>query len=77
MHKLKITRIGNSLGIILNKEILAKLRAGKGDFLFAVETPNGIELILEDDSSAYKMKLIEQILREDRDVLRRLTEDEN
>jgi putative addiction module antidote len=36
--KLKITAIGNSAGVILPKELLAKLRLDKGDELYAVET---------------------------------------
>jgi putative addiction module antidote len=74
MHKLKITQIGNSLGVILNKEILAKLRAGKGDFLFAVETPNGVSLTLEDDAFSSQMEAAEYVMRKHRDVLRKLAE---
>ena len=33
--KLKITAIGNSAGVILPKELLARLRLGKGDELYA------------------------------------------
>ena len=40
--KLKITTIGNSAGIILPKELLARLRLEKGDELFALETPDGM-----------------------------------
>ena len=40
--KLKITTIGNSAGVILPKELLARLRLEKGDELFALETPDGI-----------------------------------
>ena len=35
MNTLKITQIGNSLGVILPKEFLAKMKLGKGDGLFA------------------------------------------
>ncbi len=44
MTTLKITTIGNSLGVILPKEVLAKLHADKGDTLYVTRTPNGIEL---------------------------------
>jgi putative addiction module antidote len=40
--KLKITTIGNSAGVILPKELLARLRLRKGDELFALETPDGM-----------------------------------
>ncbi|HTD27936.1 MAG TPA: AbrB/MazE/SpoVT family DNA-binding domain-containing protein, partial [Xanthomonadaceae bacterium] len=42
--KLKVTAIGNSAGVILPKELLARLRVDKGDELFALETPDGIRL---------------------------------
>jgi putative addiction module antidote len=72
MHKLKVTTVGNSAGIVLPKELLAKLRVEKGDTLFAVETPNGIELTAHDDEVARQLEVAEGVMREDRDVLRRL-----
>ena len=44
MLKVKVTAIGNSMGIVLPKEALAKLRAEKGDVLYLVETPEGMTL---------------------------------
>jgi putative addiction module antidote len=67
---LKITKIGNSAGIILPKEVLARLRAGVGDTLFLTEAPDGVRLSAADPSFAAKMELAEQIMREDRDILR-------
>ena len=73
-NKLKITTVGNSVGIVLPREILERLRVEKGDTLFAVETPNGIELTAFDEEFAETMAVAEKIMREDRDVLRRLAE---
>jgi death on curing protein len=42
--KLKITTVGNSAGIVLPKELLARLRLGKGDALYATELPDGVKL---------------------------------
>ncbi len=42
--KLKIITAGNSVGIMLPKEILERLRVDKGEMLSVTETPNGIEL---------------------------------
>jgi putative addiction module antidote len=72
--KLKITTVGNSAGIVLPKEILERLRLSKGDSLFAVETPNGIELTPYDEEFATQMEIAERVMREDRDVLRKLAE---
>jgi putative addiction module antidote len=67
---LKITKIGNSAGVVLPKELLAKLRAGVGDTLFVSETPDGIRITAADPSFEAKMALAEGIMREDRDILR-------
>ena len=56
--KLKITSIGNSAGVILPKEVLEKLRVGKGDTLFLTETPMGFELSpLDEKIQRQKKKL--------------------
>lgn len=71
---LKITSIGNSAGVILPKELLEKLRVSKGDTLFVTETPTGVELSPHDAQFAQQMELAEKIMREDRDVLRKLAQ---
>ncbi len=72
--KLKITSIGNSAGVILPKEVLEKLRVGKGDTLFLTETPTGYSVSAFDEEFALQMQLAEQIMREDRDVLHQLAQ---
>lgn len=69
---LKITRIGNSAGVVLPKELLAKLRAGVGDILYVSETPEGIRLTAANPDFAEQMAQAERIMREDRDILRAL-----
>lgn len=66
---LKITRIGNSAGIILPKEVLARLRVGPGDSLHLTEAPDGMRLTASDPDFAAKMEAAEAIMREDRDIL--------
>lgn len=72
--KLKITTIGNSAGVILPKELLARLRLDKGDELYALETPDGVRLTTYDPELAAKMEVAERIMREDRDLLRKLAQ---
>lgn len=67
---LKITRIGNSAGVILPKELLARLRVGPGDMLYLTEAPDGVRITATDPGFEQKMALAEQIMREDRDILR-------
>ena len=72
--KLKITTIGNSAGVILPKELLARLRLEKGDELLALETPDGIRLTVYDPTLAEQMEVAEKIMREDRLVLHQLAQ---
>ena len=74
MASLKITTVGNSAGIVLPKEILKRLRVDKGDTLYLVETPNGIELTPYDPEFASQMEVAERVMRQDRDVLKKLAE---
>lgn len=74
MITLKLTAIGNSTGAIFPKELLALLNADKGDTLFVTRTPNGVELTSYDEKFARHMAAAEIVMREDRDVLRRLAE---
>jgi len=70
--KLKITTIGNSVGVVLPRELLALLRVEKGDTLYVTELADGIKLAPFDPEFAAKMEVAEVIMREDRDLLRRL-----
>ncbi len=67
---LKITKIGNAAGVVLPKELLTKLRAGLGDTLYVSETPDGVRVTASNPDFEAKMALAEQIMRDDRDILR-------
>jgi len=71
---LKLTTIGNSTGVVLPKEILQRLRVDRGDTLYVVETPTGIELTPYNPDFAAQLDVAERVMREDRDVLRKLAE---
>jgi putative addiction module antidote len=72
MATLKLTTVGNSVGVILPRELLSRLRVDKGDSLYVVETPDGIELTAYRPDFAAQMDLAEEVMRENRDVLRKL-----
>ncbi len=72
MTTLKVTTVGNSAGIVLPREVLERLRVAKGDVLYVLETPNGIELTPYDPEFAAQMDAAERVMREDRDILRKL-----
>jgi putative addiction module antidote len=72
--KIKITTVGNSAGIILPKELLARLRVGKGDALYATELPDGFKLSAFDPTLAGRMEVAEKVMRRRRTLLRKLAE---
>jgi putative addiction module antidote len=72
--KLRITTIGNSAGVILPKELLARLRVGKGDELYALETPDGIRLTAFDPELAMQMEVAEDVMRKRRTLLNKLAQ---
>ncbi len=74
MTRLKVTTVGNSVGVVLPKEVLARLRVEKGDLLYTTETPNGIELSAYNPTFAEQMDTAEAILRDNRDVLKKLAD---
>jgi len=72
MTALKITSVGNSVGVLLPKELLTKLRGDKGDVSHVMETENGIGLTRYDPEVDAQMAVAEDIMREDRNILRKL-----
>jgi putative addiction module antidote len=74
MGILKVTTVGNSVGVILPREILERLRVSKGDSLYVIETKQGIELTPYNPEFALQMEAAERVMREDRDALRKLAE---
>jgi putative addiction module antidote len=73
MHlALKLTQIGNSVGVILPKEALLRLRVEKGDTVFLTESPEGFRITEYDPSFAEQMSLAENIMKQRRNVLREL-----
>jgi len=72
--KIKLTAIGNSTGVVLPKEMLERLHLERGDELTVMEAPDGIELTPYDPELAAQMEVADRIMREDRDLLRKLAE---
>ncbi len=72
MHTLKLTQIGNSVGVILPKEILAKLRLEKGQSVFMTETPEGLVLTSYDPALDEQIQAGRAFMREFRDTFHQL-----
>ena len=69
---LKITKIGNSAGIILPKELLAHLGAGVGEALSVVTTPRGIELAVAEPDFDAQMTAARAVMAQRKRALREL-----
>ena len=72
MHALKLTQIGNSVGVILPKEVLARLKLEKGDTVYVTETPDGFALTPLDPSFEVQLEIGREFMREYRDTFRAL-----
>lgn len=70
--KLKITPIGNSFGVILPKEALAKLNVTGGDAVFITETPDGFRISPYDPEFENDMRLAKDFMKKRRNVFRLL-----
>lgn len=72
MKALKLNRIGNSVGLVLPKEILSRLHVSEGDTLYLTESPDGYRLTPFDPEFARQMEAAEAVMRRRRDALREL-----
>jgi putative addiction module antidote len=72
MHSLKLTQIGNSVGVILPKEVLARLKLEKGDTVFMTETPEGCALTPYDPTLEEQLVAGREFMREFRDTFHQL-----
>ena len=72
MGALKVRKIGNSVGVVLPKEVVSRLRVGPGDQLYLSDTERGVELSPYDPEFEADMEMAREIMRKRRAVLREL-----
>jgi putative addiction module antidote len=72
MQTLKLTQIGNSVGVVLPKEVLARLSLEKGDTIYLTDSPNGVRITTTNPEFEEQMKLARGIMKKRRDVLAEL-----
>jgi putative addiction module antidote len=70
----KITTVGNSVGIVLPKEFLSHMNAQKGDLLYLTKTSTGFQAIPYDEEFSKQMEAAERVISQYKDALRRLAE---
>ena len=72
MHTLKLTQIGNSVGVILPKEALSRLRLEKGQTVFLTETPEGMVLTPYDPALEEQVQAGRAFMKDFRDTFHQL-----
>ncbi len=66
---LKLIKIGNSYGLVLPRDVLAKLRIDPGDDVFLSENQQGFQMSGNDPAFIEAMTAAETVMKEDRDIL--------
>ena len=72
MHVLKLTQIGNSVGVILPKEALSRLKLEKGQSIFLTETPDGFALTPYNPELEEQIQAGREFMRDFRDTFHQL-----
>ena len=72
MIALKITTVGNSLGVVLPKEALARMKLAKGDTLYITHTPDGYRLTPYNPEFESQMTAARKTMKKRRAALREL-----
>ncbi|MBI1301422.1 MAG: AbrB/MazE/SpoVT family DNA-binding domain-containing protein [Alphaproteobacteria bacterium] len=70
--ELKVTKIGNSLGVILPKELILNLKLDKGDTLWVTDAQSGYRITPYDPAFGEQMDAARKIMKKRRNVLREL-----
>lgn len=72
MVALKLTQIGNSVGVVLPKEVRDKLRVEKGDIIYLTEAPDGFRITPHSPDFEAQMKVARAVMKKHRAALREL-----
>jgi len=72
MDTLKLIKVGNSVGAIFPKDVLARLHAEVGDVVYLTEAPDGVRVTPYNPEFSAQMKAAEAVMKKRRAVLREL-----
>jgi putative addiction module antidote len=70
--RVKIRKIGKSLGVILPREVISKLKVGEGDHLAFTESPEGYRISAYDPAVGRQVECARHVMRRYRNALREL-----
>jgi putative addiction module antidote len=68
----KVRKVGNSLGSILPKEVIADLKVQEGSVLYFTEAPDGVRITAQNPEFAQKLEAATSLSRRYRNALREL-----
>ena len=74
MTTVKVRKIGNSLGVVLSRDVISRLGVDSGDELFLIKTRDGYLISPYDPEFAEQVSAAERIMKKRRNMLRRLAE---
>jgi putative addiction module antidote len=74
IYQTKLSQIGNSMGLILPKEIFSHLKIHVDSKLYIIETLHGIEITPYDPSFVEAISIAEQVMDQNKNVLKKLAE---
>ncbi|MEP9379692.1 AbrB/MazE/SpoVT family DNA-binding domain-containing protein [Aquabacter sp. CN5-332] len=72
MVALKLTKVGNSVGAVIPKEVLQRLKVEQGDTVYLTETPDGYRLTPYTPEFEAQMEIARGIMKKRRNALREL-----
>jgi putative addiction module antidote len=72
MYKLKVSKVGNSNALILNKEICTSLDVTEGDYLYLIKAPDGFRISPYDPQFERQMAVARKVMKKRRALLREL-----
>jgi putative addiction module antidote len=70
--ELKLRKVGNSVGLVLPKEVLAHLKVKEGDTLTLTDAQDAVRLTVGNPEFAKTMEVFESLNRRYRNTLREL-----
>ncbi len=74
MHKLKLIKIGNSVGVVLPKEVLATMNVAPGDELVLTRETDGVHLTPYSADIEKQIEVGRDVMRRYRHTLKKLAE---
>lgn len=74
MIQMKLIKVGNSVGAIIPKNMLTKMRLSVGDTVYLTETTDGYRMNHYDETFIKQMELAQSIMHDEREVLKVLAQ---